>query len=94
VKATLEFHDGIVVAGAAVDGSETVFVRELLDVRIFVTGNAPHVSVNGTVEKIAIDEKGYFLAISFCDEISLAMTHETVVVLLSPGRRRADECHQ
>ena len=83
VETSVEFVDGVAVAHAAVDRSQMIFVRELLDHRLFVARNAPYVSMDGIGEEVSIDKKGYLFAVSVRDEIPLAMTHETILVLLS-----------
>ena len=83
VKTPLELRHGIVVAGTAVNQSQTVLVWEFLDLRVFVARNASNVSMDGIGEEVSIDKKGYLFAVSVRDEIPLAMTHETILVLLS-----------
>jgi hypothetical protein len=85
--------DRLVVAHAAVYRGQSVFMRKLLDVGIFVARDASDIAVYGTGKGAAVHIQREFLAVPVNDEIAIPVTLEAFLVVDGMQNRQAKQRH-
>jgi len=82
VEAAIKSLHRFVVAGGAIDIFEFVFVRQVVDIDVFVTGYTSFLTVSGSNETPVIHENRNLAPVSFHGECPIVVTVQTLFVFI------------